>query len=204
MDKELRRVLAKKYNGMKQRCYNQKNSEYRNYGGRCIYICDEWLSNPEKFFEWAASTGYKNGLTIDRIDVDKGYSPNNCRWVTMAEQQANKRSNVFVECNGETMTLAEASRRIGISESAVWMRVKRGIPVDRKPFDREKPVMRDDGVIYCSVKEAAKDVMVGSSKVSAVCKGKRKRTMGYSFRYLTREEAEKALREMDGKKDDKT
>ena len=119
MDKELRRVLAKKYNGMKQRCYNQKNSEYRNYGGRCIYICDEWLSNPEKFFEWAASTGYKNGLTIDRIDVDKGYSPNNCRWVTMAEQQANKRSNVFVECNGETMTLAEASRRIGISESAV-------------------------------------------------------------------------------------
>lgn len=130
MDKEIRRVLAKKYNGMKQRCYNQKNSEYKNYGARGIGICEEWLLSPDLFYEWAISSGYKNGLTIDRIDVDKGYKPENCRWVTMEEQQSNKRSNVIVECKGEKVTLAEAGRRIGISESTVWMRIQRGIPVD--------------------------------------------------------------------------
>jgi len=194
MDKEVRRALAKKYSGMKQRCYNPNNSDYKDYGARGIIVCDEWLKNPEAFFAWSVSNGYEKGLTIDRIKVNGNYSPDNCRWITNAEQQANKRSNVLVECKGEMVTLAEASRRIGISESAAWMRVKRGIPVDREPFKWERPVMRDDGVVFASVKEAAESVGVCDSRVSAVCKGKRKRTGGHGFRFLTREEAEKALR----------
>lgn len=193
MDRDIRRSLAHKYNGMKQRCYNPKNSEYKNYGARGIGICEEWLSNPDSFFEWGVLNGYEKGLTIDRIDVNSGYEPKNCRWATMAEQQSNKRSNVMVECNGEMVTLAEASRRIGVSESAVWMRVKRGIPVDRKPYKWEKPVVRDDGVVFQSVKDAAKSVGVNDTKVSAVCNGNRKTTGGHSFRFLTREEAEAAL-----------
>lgn len=158
MDRDIRRALARKYNGMKQRCYNPKNSEYKNYGARGIGICEEWLSNPDSFFEWGVLNGYEKGLTIDRIDVNRGYEPENCRWATMAEQQSNKRSNVMVECNGEMVTLAEASRRIGISESAVWMRIKREIQVDMEPYKWEKPVIRDAGAIFHSVKEAAKEV----------------------------------------------
>lgn len=194
MNNEIRRALAKKYNGMKQRCYNVKNSEYKNYGARGIEICEEWLSNPDSFYEWAISSGYRNGLTIDRIDVNRGYEPRNCRWVTMAEQQSNKRSNVIVDCNGEKVTLAEASRRIGINESTMWMRLKRGIPVNKPPYKWEKPVIRDDGIVFKSVKDAAESVGVYDTKVSAVCRGNRKMTGGHSFRYATREEAEAALK----------
>ena len=199
MDKEIRKRLSVKYNGMKQRCYNQKDIEFKNYGARGIGICEEWLASPDAFFDWAIENGYKEGLTIERKNVNEGYSPENCTWITMAEQQANKRSNVFVDIHGEKVTLAEASRIIGVGESAIWMRLHRGSKIDRPKQKPEKPVIRDDGVIFESVKSAAESVGVYDTKVSAVCKGKRRRTGGHSFRYLTIEEAEAALRrEQDG------
>lgn len=75
---------------MKQRCYNPKVREYKNYGGRGITVCDEWM-NSAAFFEWAKANGYSEKLTIDRIDNDKGYSPDNCRWSTAKEQRHNQR-----------------------------------------------------------------------------------------------------------------
>jgi hypothetical protein len=77
--------------GMKARCYNPGSSSYVTYGGRGIGICDEWREDYKAFREWALSHGYADDLSIDRIDNDKGYEPDNCRWVTMAEQQTNKR-----------------------------------------------------------------------------------------------------------------
>ena len=76
---------------MKQRCNNPKNKNYEKYGGRGIKICTEWLNDPKKFFDWAIKNGYKEGLSIDRIDVNGNYEPDNCRWADNEAQCLNQR-----------------------------------------------------------------------------------------------------------------
>jgi len=79
------------YKNMTQRTSNILHKSFNDYGGRGITVCDEWKSNKKSFFEWAISSGYKEGLTLDRRDNDKGYSPDNCRWVTQTIQTRNTR-----------------------------------------------------------------------------------------------------------------
>jgi hypothetical protein len=114
------------WDGMMKRCYNPKHKWFKRYGGRGITICEEWLQNHGSFFSWALSNGYKDGLTIDRIDVDKGYCPENCRWVDMKTQLNNRSNNCVVEINGESRTLAEWADITGIGYQTIYRRYRRG------------------------------------------------------------------------------
>lgn len=83
--------LAQTFKHMKGRCYNKNNQDYYNYGARGITVCDEWLADRNIFCEWSIKNGFIEGLTIDRIDNNRGYEPKNCRWVPMSEQGKNTR-----------------------------------------------------------------------------------------------------------------
>jgi hypothetical protein len=116
---------------MMTRCNNPKSDRYYRYGGRGIKVCDEWLHNYTAFRDWALSHGYEEGLTIDRIDLDGNYNPENCRWITPSEQMKNTSTNCFLTFNGETLILAEWSRRVGISAETISRRIKRGWSIER-------------------------------------------------------------------------
>lgn len=89
------------------RCNRKSDKAYKWYGGIGITICDEWLNSFEAFFKWSMENGYSENLTIDRIDPNGNYSPENCRWITLAEQQRNRRDAVMVEFNGQIKHLCE-------------------------------------------------------------------------------------------------
>lgn len=108
---------------MKSRCNNPNVEHYKNYGGRGIKVCKEWGNDFQSFYDWAYSNGYKDGLTIDRIDVNKGYSPDNCRWSTMKEQCNNRVSNRYFTHNGKTQTLAQWAEETGIRYGTLRFRI---------------------------------------------------------------------------------
>lgn len=119
--------IYKEWKGIKERCLNKNNHAYKNYGGRGITICDEWLGENgfENFYGWAMKNGYSDDLTIDRINVNGDYEPSNCRWATMKEQQNNKRNNHIISLNGEEHTISEWSRITGINKETIEARENR-------------------------------------------------------------------------------
>ena len=117
--------LYKVYYGMKARCYNPNNKNYKHYGGRGIEICEEWRSF-EAFAEWADKSGYVEGLTIERKDVNEGYCPQNCCWITQKEQTRNKRNTVYITAQGETKTLLEWAKQLNVPASMLKARQARG------------------------------------------------------------------------------
>lgn len=127
---------------MIQRCTNPNNSFYPRYGGRGITVCPEWKSR-RAFREWALKNGYEENLTIDRIDNDKGYSPDNCRWVTMKENCNNRQSTHKVAAFGECHSLTEWSEILHISYNTLKKRVIAGEPDGEyllRPSRRKKVV----------------------------------------------------------------
>lgn len=125
--------------GMKDRCTNPGVAKFKDYGARGITVCQEWQDSFEAFYEWAMANGYKDHLTIERIDNDGNYCPENCRWATKKEQANNKRSSVFITFNGETHTLKQWSEIVGVNYYTMWNRYKAGQPpaeILRKPKER--------------------------------------------------------------------
>lgn len=119
------------WSGMKTRCYNSNSPQFKNYGARGIKICDEWLTDFMNFYNWSMSNGYSDNLTLDRIDVNGNYEPNNCRWVTSKVQANNRRTNKLIEYNGEIKTLMEWCEYHGINYKTVRDRLKRGWAIDK-------------------------------------------------------------------------
>lgn len=107
------------------RTENQNAERYGIYGGRGISICGEWHNDFQLFYDWAIQNGYKEGLTIDRIDVNGNYEPDNCRWITPYEQSRNLRKNVRITYSGKTMILKDWAKEIGIDYHTLWQRIRK-------------------------------------------------------------------------------
>jgi len=112
------------WSAMIQRCENPNNHNYKDYGGRGIKVCEEW-HDAKVFIEWALTSGWGKGLTLDRIDNDSDYKPSNCRWVTRKEQAWNKRNNHLITFNGKTQSLAAWSDETGIPYGTLESRINK-------------------------------------------------------------------------------
>lgn len=129
------------WQGAKNRVFNKNDEHWPDYGGRGITMCEEWANSFECFRDWAFSHGYAEDLTIDRIDVNKGYYLENCRWVTKADQQRNKRNNKYYTYNGKTQLIPAWAKEFGVTDSTIRSRIRRGIPPEKVFFELSKQVV---------------------------------------------------------------
>lgn len=111
---------------MKQRCYNHNAPNYNDYGGRGIRICEEWLSSLKSFVEWAELNGYDENLTIERVNVDGDYCPENCKWITIQDQQWNKRNTTHITIDGNTKTIKEWADEYNLKPYNIRYRISMG------------------------------------------------------------------------------
>ncbi len=130
--------LYKILHGMKTRCFNKDVDAYKNYGGRGITICQEWLDDFMNFYNWAINNGYKKKLTLERNDVNGNYCPENCSWIPKAEQSLNTRANKWVEYKGKLVRVVDiANEQTTLPPRTVRSRINNGWDVDEalsKPF----------------------------------------------------------------------
>lgn len=121
------------WQGMKDRCYDKTNSRYKDYGGRGIFVCDEWKKDFESFYKWSIENGYNDNLSIDRKNNNKEYAPYNCRWANEKEQSNNRRSNINITIGNETKTLMQWCEVFKMPYKTVYARIKRepDIIIDR-------------------------------------------------------------------------
>jgi hypothetical protein len=171
--------ILKIWRGMKQRCYNSHHCGFSRYGGRGIIIADEWLgeNGVKNFNDWAMNNGYREDLTIDRIDNDKGYSPDNCKWSTYKEQAMNTRNARIIEHNGEFFSINDLSKKYNISYYIIDKRLDKDLSFEEiiaKPII--KKASRQSGIkgiiwnkkqkmwTYKSIKNGKKDVYISEFK----------------------------------------
>lgn len=133
----------RRYSGMKNRCYNERSPQYKNYGGRGIKICDRWLG-PDGFVHFLEDMGERpEGTSIDRVDNGGDYCPENCRWATDKQQANNRRSSRCLTFNGETHTISEWAEKIGVKRHTLEERLRRGEPIERALTRKTKIITGD-------------------------------------------------------------
>lgn len=123
------------WKGMRERCEYSNHASAKFYQNRGIEVCEEWDNDFLKFKEWALANGYdytktRKEQSLDRIDNNKGYSPDNCRWVSMKTNNQNTRRNVFLTYDNKTLCISDWSRELGISIETIRSRIKKGYPVE--------------------------------------------------------------------------
>lgn len=123
--------LAHIWYQMKERCYCKTSTNYKNYGGRGISVCNEWLQDFQAFYDWAMANGYSDDLTIDRINNDGNYEPSNCRWVNAKIQAENRRSSKEFCVGGIKFLISQSQELFGINPKTVWNRLYKGWDIER-------------------------------------------------------------------------
>lgn len=123
--------LYSSWRAMKERCNSINGKNYENYGGRGIFVTQEWNKSFENFKNWALQSGYSEGLTIERLDVNEGYCPSNCTWIPLSEQGINKRSTKWVTVNEITKTMSDWARFIGISVGTLFSNERNGVEIEK-------------------------------------------------------------------------
>ena len=129
------------WGGMIKRCYHEHNNGYKRYGARGITVCDEWKNNFLTFLDWSIKNGWQFGLSIDRIDNNGNYSPENCRWADRKTQNNNRRSNRLISIHGQTHTLMQWSEISGIQRQTIVKRINAGWVMSEwliQPFQKNK------------------------------------------------------------------
>lgn len=138
-----RKNLAWLFKNMIARCYKPQNSHYRFYGGRGIKVCDFWMKDRRRFYAWAVKNGYKPGvgLSIERKNVNKDYSPSNCCFIQHRLQSRNQTRSRWIEWNGRRMICSDWSRELFRSATTVTQRLHRGWSIERTMTtpERKKP-----------------------------------------------------------------
>lgn len=123
--------LYYRWKALKQRCENPNDRSYPRYGGRGITVCDEWQTF-ENFFKWSIENGYSQGLTLDRKENDKGYNPENCRWVDSKTQNRNKSNNRWVTLENKKVLLKDVAKALNLHAATLYSRIhKKGLDIDK-------------------------------------------------------------------------
>lgn len=138
------------WNNMKARCLNPNSTSFKNYGDKGINICDEWVDSFESFYNWAIQNNYTDELTLDRIDSNGNYNPDNCRWSTMKKQQNNRGNNNILVYEGIEHTVAEWSKITGIPYDTLWKRIKEGWSIEKaltQPLRGQKELIWKKGLV---------------------------------------------------------
>ena len=139
--------LYKVWRAMKSRCYYEKSEMFKHYGGRGITVCDEWKNSFISFYDWSIKNGYdenaeRGQCTIDRIDVNGNYEPNNCRWATIKQQANNTRRNHLIKYNGKTQTVSQWANELGVEPDSIFSRLQKGFTEEEalslKVYERRK------------------------------------------------------------------
>ena len=123
--------LGRIWNNMKKRCYNERHESYKYYGAKGVIVCDEWLHDFDAFKSWAIAHGYQEDLTIDRIDINGNYSPDNCRWVSPKGQARNRSSNHLITYNGITLSITEWAERLNMNIKTLTRRLNFGRSIEQ-------------------------------------------------------------------------
>lgn len=123
--------IYKVWKNMKRRCYSKTNKRYANYGGKGVVICEAWLNDFRAFYDWAMANGYRRDLSIDRIDVNGNYCPENCRWATAKEQANNTTRNHYITYKGEINTAKQWSEKLNMTYATFQHRIQRGWTMER-------------------------------------------------------------------------